>query len=383
MKHIAYITSEYPHKNTPPAGGIGSFIKMMATYLVAQGYQVTIFLCLSSNEKIWFDEKIRIVEIKSVNPSKLSVIKDRFRIRKQIKKYIKEDNIDLIEAADWEGLHAFCNFKIPLITRIHGSVTYFNHLQNLPRPKLLSLIEKKAIKQSDKIIAVSEFSGKLTQEVMNLSSLNFEVIYNGINTETFSNLSNKSTKNTIILYFGTLARKKGSIALSHIFNILHVKNPKAKLILVGKNALDKIENKSTWNIMQSILTTSALKQVDYKGTIPYKEISTIIAETTICVFPSFAEAFPISWLEAMAMQKPIVASSIGWARESIIDKESGLLENPNNYKSFAYKIDFLLKDKKLALRLGENARERILRLFDQKKIIKQNIQVYKKVLKDE
>lgn len=369
----------------PPAGGIGSFIKMMATSLAQHGYNVTVFLCLSSKEKIWYDGKVKIIEIKSVKPSKLSAIKDRFKIRKQLKKHIKTDNISIIEAPDWEGLHAFCNFKIPLITRIHGSVTYFNYLQNLTQPRLLSVLEKRALKNSNKVIAVSKFSGQLTQKIFNLPLLDIEVIYNGIDTKTFSIKTNNSNKalQPSILYFGTLARKKGCIALAHIFNKLHVKNPDVTLILVGKDAFDTVDKKSTWSIMQAILTPSALQQVNYKGTVDYQKMAQTIANATICVFPSFAEAFPISWLEAMAMQKPIVASSIGWAKESIENNISGLLVSPNKYNAFANKIDILLKNDGLALKLGKNARQRTQNLFDQKKLILQNIHTYKKLLEDE
>ena len=380
MKHIAYITSEYPHPSTPPAGGIGSFIKMMATSLVKNGYQVTIFLCLSSSDRIWYDEDIRIVAIKGVSRSRFSPIKDRFKIRTRVKKHIVTDHIDLIEAPDWEGLHAFFNFKIPVVTRIHGSVTYFNHLQGISKPRLLYYLEKMAINRSRKVIAVSEFSGKLTESVFEFPCLNFEVVYNGIDIEAFNTLFQNATESQNILYFGTLVRKKGMMALAHIFNILHTINPNATLTLVGKDAVDFIEKKSTWEVMKSILTPSALQNVHYKGVVPYEEMSQMISQSAICVFPSFAEAFPISWLEAMAMEKPIVASSIGWANESIEDTKSGLLEYPDKYQAFAQKINRLLTDTSYALRLGRNAKQRVIDFFDQKKLVVQNINVYKNVI---
>lgn len=380
MIHIAYITTEYPHPDLSPAGGIGSFIKMMATSLLENGYQVTIFLCLSDRDHTWYDNAVRIVEIKAVTPSRFGPIKNRFRIRNRIKQHIKKDHIDIIEAPDWEGIHAFCNFNIPLITRIHGSVTYFNHLQGIQKPRLLYYLEKWAIKQSKKVIAVSQFSGEVTEEVFSFPHLPFETIYNGIDTTIFEPSQGSLSDKQNILYFGTLVRKKGMISLAHIFNLLHTINPKATLTLIGKDTIDYVENTSTWEVMKSILTPSALEQVDYKGVVPYHEMSQAISQCNICVFPSFAEAFPISWLEAMAMQKPIVASSIGWANESIEDAESGLLEFPESHNAFAKKINKLLSDKTLASKMGRNARERVARLFDQNKLVTQNINMYKRVL---
>lgn len=381
--HIAYITTEYPSVSLSPAGGIGSFIKLMATSLIKLNHQVTIFLCLSNSDKTWYDNDVRIVEIRQVTPSILYPIKNRIRLNSIIKQYLKKDNISLVEAPDWEGMHAFCNFKIPLITRIHGSVTYFNFLQNIKKPRLLYYLEKRAIKKSQHVISVSNFSGEVTKEIFSFKNFSFETIYNGIDTNAFKNLNSESSENQQILYFGTLVRKKGVIALAHIFNELHLIHPTAKLTLIGKDTVDYLEKTSTWELMKTILTPSALRQVDYKGVVPYQQMSAEISKCGVCVFPSFAEAFPISWLEAMAMQKPIVASSIGWATESIENEHTGLLEHPENYKEFAKKINKLITDKELASQLGENARKRILRLFDQDKLVTENINMYKRVVNNE
>ncbi|MFK8059989.1 MAG: glycosyltransferase family 4 protein [Polaribacter sp.] len=383
MMHIAFITTEYPHPSFSPAGGIGSFVKLMAKSLTKLNHKVTVFLCLSNNNKVWYDDEIRIVEMQAVSPSILSPFKNRFKFNTVIKKYISKDKIDIIEAPDWEGMHAFCNFKIPLITRIHGSVTYFNFLQGIKKPRLLYYLEKKAIKKSQYVIAVSNFSGELTEKVFSIKNFRFKTIYNGIDTNAFKIENRENSNNLDILYFGTLVRKKGVISLAHIFNELHLRNPLAKLILIGKDSVDFLEKTSTWEVMKTILSPSALNQIVYKGVIPYEKMSAEIAKCAVCVFPSYAEAFPISWLEAMAMQKPIVASSIGWAKESIKNKHSGLLEHPENYIEFAKKINKLLTDKELASELGVNARKRVLHLFDQDKLVKENINMYKQVLSNE
>jgi len=76
-------------------------------------------------------------------------------------------------------------------------------------------------------------------------------------------------------------------------------------------------------------------------------------------------------------------SSIGWANESIEDEQSGLLEHPENYDEFAKKINTLLTDKIIAAKLGTNARQRVITLFDQNKLVKQNINMYKSILNNE
>lgn len=384
MNHIAYIASEYAHPNLPSAGGIGSFIKTMADSLTETGINVTVFVCFAMQDRTWMDNKIKIIEIKDPATPYISPITNRIKIRNVIKKHIKLDKIDLIEAPDWEGIQAFCNFKIPLITRIHGSVSYFNQIQNIKKSKIIFFFEKLSLKISNKIIAVSEFSGKLTGEVFNIPDLKFQVIYNGIDNNKFnpSNIENDKNDNNII-YFGTLVRKKGIIELAHIFNELIKLNSKAKLYLIGKDTVDYKLKISTWKAFKDILSPIANQNVIYEGTIPYNEMSKKIANANVCVFPSFAEAFPISWLEAMSLEKPIVASSIGWAKESIVDNVSGLLEHPLNHKEYALKIAELLSNKKKAKEIGVNARKRVISYFNQKKLIEENILMYKKLTSNE
>lgn len=63
----------------------------------------------------------------------------------------------------------------------------------------------------------------------------------------------------------------------------------------------------------------------------------------------------ISLLEAMAMGKPIIATPIGGIPEAIVDGENGILVEPDA-EQIAKKIEFLLNDRTIAVKLGTNAR---------------------------
>jgi glycosyltransferase involved in cell wall biosynthesis len=41
-------------------------------------------------------------------------------------------------------------------------------------------------------------------------------------------------------------------------------------------------------------------------------------QAQVCIFPSFAETLGMVTIESMALQKPVVNTSIGWAPELII-----------------------------------------------------------------
>ena len=267
-----------------------------------------------------------------------------------------------------------------VIIRMNGSDTYFCHLDNRSVKWNNKFHEKRMLINADAILSVSKYTGDMTNKLFNLKR-DFTVIPNSINTTNFSvpqgNIIDKNT----ILYFGTLIRKKGLLELPLIFNKVFAQNHNAKLILIGRDSADIISgNNSTWQMMQSLFTNEAYKNVSYLGSVNYNEIKEHINKAKVCVFPTFAEALPVSWLEAMALQKPIVASNVGWATEVIEDGISGFLAHPKDHELFSNRILALLDNDELCKKMGVEARKCIEIKFDSKIVMQQNIEFYNKIL---
>ncbi len=167
-----------------------------------------------------------------------------------------------------------------------------------------------------------------------------------------------------------------------IFNKVVAQFPEAKLVLIGRDASDVISgNTSTWAMMQPLFTAEAKANVTYLGSVPYAEMTQHINAATVCVFPTFAEALPVSWIEAMAMQKAIVASAIGWAEEVIDDTENGFLVQPNDHQQYADRIVQLLQDADLREVFGANARNKVMQKFSIAVVAQQSVAFYQKLLK--
>lgn len=376
---IAFLTPEYPHSRTGNSGGIGTSIKNLAIGLLAQGVSVRVLVYGQKGDAFFEDNGILIQQIKNVKIKGLSWYFTRKKIERIINKLYSDKEINLVEAPDWTGITSFIKPKnCPVIIRLHGSDTYFCHLDNRPVKWVNKFHEKRALIKADTLLSVSQFTANKTNAVFNLAK-KFTIIPNSIDTHLFQ--SNKTTqREKSILYFGSLIRKKGLLELPLIFNKVIENNPDAKLILIGKDVSDIISgNSSIWQMMQELFSDKAKNNVTYLGSVPYTEIKQKIEEATLCVFPSFAEAFPVSWLEAMAMEKPIVASDIGWANEMVDDGDNGFLVRPVNHDIFAEKINTLLNDEELCLKMGKSARKKVEVFFDINSIAKQNIEFYKSI----
>ncbi len=91
-----------------------------------------------------------------------------------------------------------------------------------------------------------------------------------------------------------------------------------------------------------------------------------IEKASVVVLPSFAEALPMTWLEAMAMEKALVTSNIGWAPEVMIDGETGFTVDPKNHSLYAEKILQLLKDEELARKWEKKRESKLSRSFQRR-----------------
>lgn len=379
---IAFLTCEYPHPKAHFSAGIGTSIFNLSNGLIAQGHEVIIVLYGQDKDEFFSENGISFYKIKNVKLKGFSWWLTQKKIQKLICSLVDLKKIEIVEVADWTGISSNIKLNCPLVIKLHGSDTYFCYLDHRPVKMINRLREKRALKKADAWASVSQYVAIMTQKIFGLKN-DFKVLPNGIDLEKFS-LSKHliPEESQVILYFGSIIRKKGLLELALIFNEVIKLNPHAKLILIGRDTPDAItQNPSTWQMMLSLFDEKAKAQVSYLGSVSYSEIKKHIEAATVCVFPSFAEALPVSWLEAMALQKAIVASDIGWATEIIDQGIDGYLVDPKNHEQFAQKINDLLQNQALRIKIGKKARQKVERKFSKEIVAQQNVSFYESVLK--
>jgi len=378
---IAFLTSEFPHPKLGSSGGIGTSILNLSKGLISAGHEVSI-LIYGQREDAFFEENaISFYSIKNVKLKGLSRLLTQKKIEKLINSLVKKSKVDIVEAADWTGITSNIKPICPIAVKLHGSDTYFCHLDNRPVKILNKFHEKRALQNANGLLSVSQYTATLTKELFSLER-DFTIIPNCIDIHKFSTESASKVEEHTILYFGTLIRKKGLLELPLIFNEVYKQNNAAKLILIGLDASDIITgNSSTWALVESLFDENAIKNVNYIGSVAYDKIIEHICSASVCVFPTFAEALPVSWIEAMALKKAIVASDIGWATEVIDKGVNGFLVNPKNHKEYADKILELFENEELRNRFGIEARKKVEQKFSIEVVAKQSVDYYKKIAK--
>ncbi len=368
--NICFVSNEYPPGKT---GGIGIFTKELGESLVKKGHNIYVVGLFDSdtNEII---NGVKLIKIKRKR-GKFSFFKNSKLLEKKINKLIKNNKLDLIEIPDFEGNAAFWKINIPIITRLHGSVTYFAKEMKQKESFLTYLIEKSSLRKSDYICSVSNYTAQRTKEIFKIDK-DIKVIYNGIKIP--ENYKKDYNNNFIVSFSGSLMRKKGVLSLAKAWNIVKEKIPQIKLRFIGKDTFE--DGKSIKEKIINIISPQYRNSLEFTGHILKENLEDLLMQSDIAVYPSYAEAFSLAPIEAAALGVPVIYSIYTSGKELQEKIYSMDLIDPDNIEEIANKIIFLLENEKVREAKGKKNRDLAIKYFDISNKINENIKFYEDII---
>jgi len=108
------------------------------------------------------------------------------------------------------------------------------------------------------------------------------------------------------------------------------------------------------------------------------DIIDLTAISDIYVLPSYREGLPRVLLEAASMSKPIITTNSVGCKEVVDEGKNGFLIPVKDAAALAEKVEILIKDRELMLKMGANSRKKALKEFELNKVVKQYLELYKK-----
>jgi glycosyltransferase involved in cell wall biosynthesis len=105
-------------------------------------------------------------------------------------------------------------------------------------------------------------------------------------------------------------------------------------------------------------------------------------KASLFVLPSLKEGFPKTLLEAMSCGKPVVTFDIPGIRETVKDKNVGMLVPSKEPNALAKAIITLLNDESLRHYLGKKARKLVLEKYNWDLIIDKTEKVYNEAISE-
>ncbi|MEM5809529.1 MAG: glycosyltransferase [Candidatus Aenigmatarchaeota archaeon] len=180
----------------------------------------------------------------------------------------------------------------------------------------------------------------------------------------------------IVLFVGRLFPYKGVEYLIKAIPLVTQNISKIKFVIVGSGEKEK-ELKELANKLR------VSDKIIFTGQVEDRIRNTFYKICDVFVLPSInrGEAFGISLIEAMSFGKPLISTRIKGSGVNFVNKHlvTGLVVEPKNFNELANAILKLLKDKRLRLKLGRNAKKRFLTYFTKERMLFSTSKIYQQL----
>ncbi len=259
-----------------------------------------------------------------------------------------------------DGLDAIklgANLDLPVITTVHGhDIT--KHENAIAR----SSTNRRFFDKVDRIIAVSKF---MARQALARGCPERKLIqhYIGIDLNKFTRQKVESEQPSL-LFVGRLVEKKGCIYLLQAMANLKPRFPELQLTIIGEGEL---------KTSLQLEAKSRRLNVKFTGSATASEIRAELARCWLFVAPSItaksgdAEGLGMVFLEAQALQTPIVSFRSGGLVEAVEDQKTALLSAERDVSGLTENIAGLLENSTLRHNMGIEGRKRVEQMFDVRK----------------
>ena len=248
-----------------------------------------------------------------------------------------------------------------------------------------------AVKQADKIIAISETTKRdIIKLYPKVNVDKIKVVYHGFDGKNFMQqfsegekcelareygLLNKKNKiDDFLLYVGAIQPRKDLITLVKSFEQLKSeqsgKYKALKLVLVGEVAW---KSKKTMEVVKS---SDFKNDIVITGKVGFRKLAIFYRLAKVFVFPSLYEGFGIPLLEAMASKTPVVVADNSSLVE--VGGDAVLKFESKNVAKLTNQVKQLLDDENFQQKMIARGLERIKK-FNWRKCAKETLKVLKSV----
>lgn len=313
---------------------------------------------------------------------------------RDILKIIDKNKIDIIHAhspslCGLPAMKAAKKFTIPFVYETRAlwedaAVDLGRFKENSFKYKVSQYMENKLFKNADGAICICQ---GLKDEISKRTAKKVHVIKNGVDVKNFVAIDKKqelidkyNLRDKIVIGFiGSFFTFEGLDCLIKSAAQVLAKNNNIQFMIVGAG----VEDKNTRDLAKELKIFG--KGVIFTGKVPHSEVLDYYSIMDILVYPRISKRItelvtPLKPLEAMSMEKAVIASNVGGLKELIKNNITGLLFNAGNIDDLTEKILDLVNDSRKRDILGRNARLDMIENRDWVKIVSKCTDIYKSIL---
>ncbi|NIM91038.1 MAG: glycosyltransferase [Candidatus Aminicenantes bacterium] len=307
------------------------------------------------------------------------------KIVREIRAILSDNRIDILHThggiAGFYGRWAARKCRTPVVVHtLHG--IHYLHYRNFLLKHSFIFLERYFSRFTQAVIFVSEADKEKSMKFKLAPEEKMHIIKNGVDLSAFQeeerlNSTPEMRKEVKLESFqplvGTVARlhrQKGIPYLLKAAKTISQVFPRIKILIVGGGPLEqKLERMARrWGVKEYVWFMGERKDA--------QDLTSLFE---VFVLPSLWEGLPYVLMEASVLGKPIVATDVDGNREIIEDGKTGILVPARDPEKLAEAIIRLLRDKGLASKLAERAKEAVPLKFKLSRMVEETQDLYLKL----
>lgn len=305
-----------------------------------------------------------------------------------LSRLIRGEAFDIVHThltrADWYGRTIAHRRRFPrVVSTIHGQDRFFNLLDFGPLGgRVVAAVNRFTMRWVDRLVAVSEGVKKYLIDVEKISPQKISVVRNGIELDEFDpNIADVSATRQRLgippdaLVVGTVCQlhpRKGLLYLLRAARKVADQVSRACFVLVGLGPQEAQ--------LRALASALGLEtKVLFRGG-PHPEVASLIRAMDVFVLPSLIDGLGLAVLEAQALERPCVVTSIPGLSEAVDPGRTARVVPPEDEGALAEALLFLLAHEQERRVMGKAGRPFVEEHFSARQMARQYEEVYEDVL---
>lgn len=200
----------------------------------------------------------------------------------------------------------------------------------------------------------------------------------GVDPERFTAHPRPARKEVTVCMVSRLVRDKGVMEFIEAARILRGRSSRRIRFLLAGDIDEGNPSSLSGVSLARLREEGAVELVGFQ-----RDVETLLQEAEIFVLPSYREGMPVSILEAMSMELPVIAADAPGARSVVRHGETGLLVPVRSARALADAIELLAADPGMRSAMGRAGRVAVKARYSVRRIVEQHLAVYRSVVPDE
>jgi len=280
-------------------------------------------------------------------------------------------------------VHNFTGF-VPVIRVLNPRVRLVLHMNGEWLSQLDARRMASRIAKVDAVFGSSDHITRLVQRRFPQYADRCHTVYNGVDPEAFSvnrdRADSAAPNRPTLVFVGRVSPEKGVHDLLDAMSEVITRCPGARLEIIGPvgalprsyiidisddelvAGLARFYDRDYGETLHERVENGLAGHVEFLGSMSHDDVVRHIANAALLVNPSYSESFGMSLVEALACERPVVATRVGGMPE-IVDADAGILVEPDDSRALAAAITRLLSDAELRREMGAAGRRRVENVF--------------------